>query len=77
MHSGNMNVPIIVMFWYVTLTLLTNDLGIEEKVLPQGIHMWNMKAILDTIQKFFFFLSKYDLDIWLWPQQKIFTLVLK
>ena len=28
-----------------------NDIGTKEKVLQQGIHMWNMKAISPTIQK--------------------------
>ena len=28
---------------------LTDDLGFKEKVLPQGIHMFNMKALSLTI----------------------------
>ena len=31
--------------WYLTLTLADDlDIGTKEKVLPQGIHMWNMEA---------------------------------
>ena len=38
--------------WYFTLTL-TDDLmlGTREKVLPQGIHIWNTKALSLTTQK--------------------------
>ena len=43
-------------FWFksVTLFLIENlDLGTDEKVLPQGIHMWNMKAISLPFKKSF------------------------
>ena len=49
--------PMLESFWrmwprYLTLTLADDhDLDTYEKVLPQGIHTWNMKALSLTIKK--------------------------
>ena len=43
--------------WYL---ILTDDLDTKEKVVPQGIHILNIKAVSLTIQK-------------LWPMKKFFV----
>ena len=46
-----MNAPTTAIFFKIATLIFYLDLFIKDKILPQKIHMWNMKALSFTIQK--------------------------